>query len=269
MKKTGGAVIAGQSPQWMPKATPFERGSVASWPSAGRMPSRVMPGPALDSALRAFGAPVERAQSNMRDVFQGWFDQGSADGRQTGFRALTQEPVRHIDDPRNLPLDRVSSQPSAMTNGNALPAYQLPSWASDSGDDPEGLASKRTYFNVPEQMSPFLRPSATYGVLPGTILSAEDMEAVKAGRTIPAQIMTQLQIERMNAGGPLAGHADLDGDYLRRYLDQVAGLNGTQKPPPAPAPRADDVQSLVSLLQGVPQPAPDFDYSHIYNGWQY
>jgi hypothetical protein len=171
-----------------------------------------------------------------------------------------------MDDPRNLPLDRVSLQPSAAINGNALPAYQLPSWASDSGNDPEGLASKRTYFNVPEQMSPFLKPAATYGVLPGTILSAEDMEAAKAGRTIPAQIMTQLQIERMNAGGPLAGHADLDGEYLQRYVKQVAELNGSSTP--APAPRADDIQSLVSALQGGSQSAPEFDYSRMYDGWQ-
>lgn len=104
------------------------------------------------------------------------------------------------------PIDRVTIQPSVLANGNAAPEYMIPSWLRD-GTDPntaEGRASLQTYINVPEQMSPFLRPNE-YGVLPGTLLNAQDYADIAAGKTIQAQLDTQAQIARMMAGGPLAG----------------------------------------------------------------
>lgn len=153
------------------------------------------------------------------------------------------------DDPRNLPLDRVSIQPSALTNGNALPAYTLPSWASDSGDDPEGLASKRTYFNVPEQMSPFLKPNQ-WGVLPGTNLTAEDYAAIGRGETIPAQVETQRQIARMMGGGPLAGTQPMD-------QPQAVPQAPIQQPAPAPSPLSGHGLDLSQIASSyVQQPGP-------------
>ncbi len=124
-----------------------------------------------------------------------------------------------------LPIDRISLQPSSITNGNAAPEYYLPSWASDSGNDPTGMASKATYFNVPEQMSPFLKLNE-FGVLPGTNLTAADYRAIAAGETIPAQIQSRLQIERMMAGGPLAGTAPLDGEWAARAANGGGPMPG-------------------------------------------
>lgn len=124
-----------------------------------------------------------------------------------------------------LPIDRISLQPSLTANGNAAPEYQLPSWASDSGNDPTGMASKATFFNVPEQMSPFLKLNE-FGVLPGTNLTAADYRAISAGETIPAQIQSRLQIERMMAGGPIAGTAPLDGEWAARAANGGAPSQG-------------------------------------------
>lgn len=156
------------------------------------------------------------------------------------------------DDPRNLPLDRVSMQPSAMTNGNALPAYTLPSWASDSGNDPTGLESKKTFFNAPEQMSPFLKLNQ-WGVLPGTNLTAEEYAAVGRGETIPAQIASRQQIERMMSGGPLAGTQPLDQP---RPMPQGQPVGQMPMPQPQAQPQAPQ----------APQPPPD--YASVYTPQQ-
>lgn len=165
-------------------------------------------------ALRQAGQNVKGVPGRVASVFGGG-EPGpmpAQGGLGMGKTRPGQQPAAmggNADDPRNLPLDRVSLQPSAMTNGNALPAYTLPSWASDSGNDPTGMASKQTFFNVPEQMNPFLKPNQ-WGVLPGTNLTAEDYAAIGRGETIPAQIETQRQIARMMGGGPLAGTQPMD-----------------------------------------------------------
>lgn len=173
------------------------------------------------------------------------------------------EPV-NLDSPANLPLDRVSLQPSAMTNGNALPAYTLPSWASDSGNDPTGMASKQTFLNVPEQMNPFSQ-LGLYGVLPGTNLTAQEMQDATNGKVIPQQIMSQLQIERMKAGGPQAGTSALDGQWLDQYWDRWNKASAPKAPVQEPAQA--QIPDLVTMLQGARQ--PEFDLSRLYQGWQY
>jgi len=159
--------------------------------------------------------------------------------------------------PQSLPLDKVTVQESVLKNGNAAPEFMIPSWLQD-GTDPntlEGKKSLQTYLNVPEAMSPFLKLDQ-YGVLPGTNLSAADYQAIGAGKTIQPQIESQLQIQRMMEGGPLAGTQPLDGKWLQMLHEK---LNPQAASMPATVPQ--ELQSLIPQTN-------DFDLSSLGNLWQ-
>lgn len=233
--------------------------AMPSMPSgAGRYASRRTGRTGLTEALRQAGRNVKGVPGRVAGAFgggqpgpmpaQGGMGMGKTRPGQPPAPAIGGNP----DDPRNLPLDRVSMQPSAMTNGNALPAYTLPSWASDSGNDPTGLESKKTFFNAPEQMSPFLKLNQ-WGVLPGTNLTAEEYAAVGRGETIPAQIASRQQIERMMSGGPLAGTQPLDQP---RPMPQGQPVGQMPMPQPQAQPQAPQ----------APQPPPD--YASVYTPQQ-
>lgn len=206
--------------------------------------------------------PASLFGGSQTDPFEGLFSQSQA-------------PTQKA--PQSLPLDQVTLQQSLLTNGNAAPEFKIPSWLQD-GTDPntaEGAKSLATYLNVPEQMSPFLKLDQ-YGVLPGTNLSAADYQAIGAGKTIQPQIESQLQIQRMMEGGPLAGTQPLDGKWLQMLHEKLnpgaapsaplAALAG-----PFTGSAAGALQDLLptgpqGLLQTIPEPM--FDPYSLANPWQ-